>query len=176
MARTCKCQGCGNSKLTTDIAYRTRVGNVNKYYCNEQEYNSIQEEKEKRERLIIYIASEILGYEKGQIVPTVLQRKINELNKFYDYNVIEETFRRKKDDLLYWKDTKNFDNEYSMVSYLMAIVSSSINDVYKEWKFRQEQLQKENNNKIDIDIINTEIKTTKKKNDSIIDFLEEGDI
>lgn len=177
MARKCICKIC-KAKGDTDTFYKvTDEKGKNRYYCNQQEFETYINEKVKREDLIKYIAEDVLDYEEGQIVPVVLLKKIQEMNKFYDYEVIHDCFKENQETIQYWIDTKNFTSEYGMVSYIMKIIEGSINDVYKKWKFKKRQNQKQQVNSISLDIINEiNTDTVKKKNKSIMAFLDEEDV
>lgn len=182
MARQVKCQICSN-KGDSDVFYRVEVNGKNKYYCSKEEYDSVQAEKNKYNELIEYVSDEIIGYEKGQKFPTSLTRRIAELHKFYSYEVIKYAFQFKKDDIIYYTKTKDFQSEYHMISYIMAIVEGNINDVYKAWKRKQEQELKANSivNTVDVNLFDevnekAEIKPIIKNNRDISAFLEDDDL
>lgn len=177
MAKKCTCQIC-KTKGTTDVFYKvTDDKGKNKYYCNKEEYDNFINEKIKRENLIKYIAEEVFQYEEGQIVPPVLLRKIKELHGFYGYEVIHECFKQNNETIQYWIKTKDFTSEYGMVSYIMKIIESNINDIFKDWKFVKQQQVKQETNELNLDIIN-ELNTTKKikKDNGILAFLDEEDM
>lgn len=176
MARNCTCQIC-KSKGTTDKFYKVTEKGKNKYYCNKEEYDQFINEKKKRDDLRKYIAIEILNYQEGQIVPPVLIKKVNKLNEFYDCEVIKECFHQQKENVQYWMSAKKDLPEYNLACYIMKIIESNINDVYEKWKYKQKQLQKQESANLDLGIIN-EIETVKpvKKNDSILNFLDEEDV
>jgi hypothetical protein len=178
MARSCTCKIC-KKKGNTDAFYRVVDENgKNKYYCNKFEYESFMIGKEKKDSLIKYIATEVFNYDDGQIVPPILLKKLHELNNFYDYDVIRETFQVSKDNIQYWISVKNFSSEYGMISYLMKIVEGNINDVYKKWKFQQQQLLKQENNSVDLQMVNQldHVIANKKNDEGILSFLDEEDI
>ena len=52
----------------------------------------------------------------------------------YPYPVILLTLKAKKETIDYVLKTKNFKDENSKLSYIMAIVSNNINDIYTRWK------------------------------------------
>lgn len=180
MARRVVCQIC-KAEGTNETFFRVQDDNGrNKYYCSQEEYENYIREQEERKRLLEYIALEILEYEDGQIVPPVMVKRINKLHEFYPYEVIHETFSRNKDSIHYWIKVKKFTNEYGMVAYVMAIIEGSINDVYKDWKFKKLQEQKRERNSVDIDFedVNHIFKQQENKetNQGILAFLEEDDI
>lgn len=180
MARKVVCKIC-KAKGDTDTFYKvTDQKGLNKYYCSKEEYDTHKLEQEKRHDLMEYVAVEVLNYEEGQIVPPVMVRKIGELHKFYNYDVIKECFVKQKDDIVYWMNAKDFKNEYNMICYIMKIIEGNINDIYVKWKYQKNQETKRENRDIshvELDIINNiDGKLKNKENNSIIDFLEEGDL
>ncbi|MFF3145806.1 hypothetical protein ACFVRU_29830 [Streptomyces sp. NPDC057927] len=182
MARQVKCQLCGNKGYNTTF-YCVEVNDKNKYYCNEEELISYKKQKDSYNELIEYVSDEIIGYEKGQKFPTSLVRRIAELHKFYSYEVIKYAFQYKKDDIIYYTKTKDFKSEYNMISYIMAIVEGSINDVYKAWKRKQEQELKAKMvmNTVDVDLyseVNGDVESKRKvvNSKNISSFLDESDM
>lgn len=178
MARKCVCHIC-KAKGNTDIFYKvTDEKGRNKYYCNKEEYDQYMNNRQKRESLIKYIAEEIFEYEEGQIVHPILLKRISELNRFYDYEVIHECFIEQRDQIKYWLDNKNFTTEYGMVCYVMKIIESNINDVYKKWKHKKEVSKKQNAIVIDFNMLNEydNEQKTPKNNNGILEFLDEGDL
>lgn len=177
MGRKVVCQIC-KTKGDSDIFYKvTDDKGKNKYYCNKEEYDNLKLEQKKFKDLMVYVAEEVLGYEDGQIVPPVIVKKVRNMNKFYDYDVIHECFSINKETIQYWINNKNFDSEYGMSSYIMKIIESSINDVYNKWKHRKTVEQRQENDSINL-IINEEVKQTSNnnKNNAILEFLDEEDI
>lgn len=181
MARKVTCQIC-KKKGTSDTFFKvTDDKGKNKYYCSREEYEQYINEREKREKLIKFIAKEILELEEGQIVNPILMKKINELHGFYDYDVIYECFKANKDTIKYWLSTKQFSSEYGMFSYVMKIIESNINDVYKQEEMKKWQEEKIKNNDIDVDLFNDMHELTIKINniknkDDITVFLDEEDL
>lgn len=178
MARKCKCKIC-KAVGTTETFYKvTNDKGVNSYYCNKEEFDHVINERSKRHSLLEYIAIEVLNYDEGQIVNPSMVKKIGELNKFYDLEVIHEAFRLNKESIQYWMNNKNFTSEYGMVNYIMKIVEGNINDVYQKWKHLKRRESKQAAENIDLEIINNmDTKTpAKQTTDSILSFLEEEDM
>ncbi|ATF13561.1 hypothetical protein A616_16725 [Brevibacillus brevis X23] len=177
MGRKCVCKIC-NKKGTTDLYYCVAdEKGKKKYYCSQDEYDAFMINKFSKETLFKYIALEVFQYEEGQIIPPVLIKKINTLNQFYNYEVIHECFITCKDDIQYWTKNKQFKNEYGMVSYVMRIIESRINDVFNKWKHRVKLETKQDSSSIDL-LINgiDDVVTNKKDNTGILDFLDEEDM
>lgn len=178
VARKVTCQIC-KTKGDTDSFYKITDDNgKSKYYCSKEEYQSFRLEKEKRERLLDYILLEVFNYEKGQKVNSILFKKLKELSSFYDVEVIYECFTEQKDNIQYWIKTKNFNNEYNMICYVMKIIEGNINDTYKKWKYKKQQTLKQENTSVDLDIINQLDTNTinKNKDNGILSFLDEEDL
>ena len=177
MARKCTCKIC-KAKGNTELFFKvTDQKGKNTYYCSESEYENFINEKNKRKELLEYVAIEVLNYEEGQIVNPIMVRKISELHKFYDYEVIQECFKVNLDSIQYWMNNKNFTNEYGMVSYIMKIIEGNINDIFNSWKHKQRQQVRQSNETINLEIINDmTAKTGTKKKDDILSFLDEEDI
>lgn len=177
MSRKCICKIC-NKKGSTDKFYFVYDEKGKKtYFCSQEEYNSFMINKFKKEALLKYITVEVFQYEEGQITPPILVKKINELNQFYDYEVIHECFLICKDDIQYSIKNKRFNNEYGMVSYVMRIIENRINDVFNKWKDQVKQKIKQESSSIDL-LINgiDDIAIVRKDNNGILGFLDEGDI
>lgn len=179
MGRKVKCKICraeGNSNTFYKV---TNDKGVNSYFCNKEEYDLREKEKKDRYELLKYIAEEILQYEDGQIVPPSMVKKIEKLHEFYTYEIIHESFRMNKDDIQYWIKVKGFTSEFGMASYIMKIIEGSINDIYKQWKYKQQQSVIQESHLVDVQILNDtkESKKINKNNDNgILSFLNEEDI
>ncbi|MGG2091336.1 hypothetical protein AB1283_01040 [Bacillus sp. S13(2024)] len=178
MARKCSCAICKN-KGNTDVFYKvTDEKGKSKYYCNKEEYDNFINEKNKRENLINYILFDVFNYEEGQLINSILFKKIKELNSFYDYEVVLECFGEQKENIQYWIKTKEFTSEYNMICYVMKIIEGNINDTHKKWKFKKKQELKRENNLVDFEILNQldNEKITNTNNSGILAFLDKEDI
>ena len=109
----------------------------------------------------------------------LMRKKINELAKYYEYEVIYRCFKANRDKIHFWAINKTFNNEHALISYVMAIISANINDINKQYKKEQEDLKKlfeEPKNDIDLDILNSFDETPKGKprvDNDISDFLDD---
>ena len=127
MARQCKCQITGE-KGTTDIFYKADNG---KYYKSKEVYDIWNKENENRKKVIEKFAVDFLDYEPGQVFPTVLTKKLKEL-EFYGYDVINRTIDKTYDSIQYAIQHKDFKNDMGKISYIFANIKNNINDVYKQ--------------------------------------------
>jgi len=167
VARQCKCQVTGE-KGTTDTFYKADNG---KYYKSKEVYDIWNKENEDRKNVIEKFAVDFLDYKPGQVFPTVLTKKLKEL-EFYGYDVINRTIDKAYNSIQYAIQHKDFKNDIGKISYIFAIIKNNINDVYKQ--IVQEEKRSETvceiNNEVDIDNIQT---NHKEKN--IQKWLEDDD-
>lgn len=169
MARQCKCQVTGE-KGTTDTFYKANNG---KYYKSKEVYDVWNKENEDRKNVIEKFAIDFLDYESGQVFPTVLTKKLKEL-EFYGYDVINRTIDKAYNSIQYAIQHKEFKSDVGKISYIFAIIKNNINDVYKqtvqEEKEKKSGIICEIDNEVDIDNIQS---NHKEKN--IKKWLEDDD-
>lgn len=128
------------------------------------------------DELYNYVKSEILNYDKNQSLPSsfVLRLKGLAKGKFienkkikdkadYSYDVILNTFKAKKKDIIYAIEHKDFDNEQYKFNYIIAIVQNNINDIYL--RMENAKKQKESINNVEINIEYDETKYKRKTDD-----------
>lgn len=167
MVRQCKCQVTGE-KGTTDTFYKADNG---KYYKSKEVYDIWNKENEDRKNVIERFAVDFLDYKPGQVFPTVLTKKLKEL-EFYGYDVINCTIDKAYNSIQYAIQHKEFKSDVGKISYIFAIIKNNINDVYKQ--VVQEEKRSETvceiDNEVDIDNIQT---NHKEKN--IKKWLEDDD-
>lgn len=131
MGRRVKCQVTGEYGNSDDFV---KVGS--KYYKSQEVYDEFQRESELRRKIIHVISVDILGYESGQVFPTILVRRLKELN-FYPNEVILETVQNLQDSLLWAMQNKDFRSDVNRIEYIFAAIKNHINDVYKRYKVRK---------------------------------------
>lgn len=145
-----------------------------KYYKNQQVYEIWHEECENRKRTINVIACDFLDYNTGQVFPTVLTKKLKEL-EFYGYDVIMETIEKCRSSIEYSIKTKSFKNDMNKISYIMAIIKNNINDVYKEHLRTEKVMEKQQEQATNFEAVNEDTIMnigSKQKAKDISDFLE----
>lgn len=171
-----KCKICGD-KIERDTAYKvvkeTTKTKVNEYYCNQEEYDKVQQEKKSREKCINTIV-EVLSM---QMITPVWLKNIKTIREFYDYNIIEKCFKENEDTIKWSIYNKDFKTEHMKSKYILAIIANNIEDTYKKHKRDMEEMNrlfnKVENNEIDIDVINESVtKVNKRKNNDISQFLD----
>lgn len=167
MARQCKCQVTGE-KGTTDTFYKADNG---KYYKSKEVYDIWNKENEDRKNVIERFAVDFLDYKPGQVFPTVLTKKLKEL-EFYGYDVINRTIDKAYNSIQYAIQHKNFKNDVGKISYIFAIIKNNINDVYKQ--VVQEEKKSETVCEIDNEVNIDNIQTNHKEK-NIKKWLEDDD-
>ncbi|MEY8421981.1 hypothetical protein AALB52_04415 [Lachnospiraceae bacterium 38-14] len=171
MARQCKCQITGETG-TTDTFYKADNG---KYYKSKEVYDIWNKENENRKKVIEKFAIDFLDYEPGQVFPTVLTKKLKEL-EFYGYDVINRTIDKAYNSIQYSIQHKEFKNDIGKISYIFAIIKNNINDVYKQ-VLREEKIKEKQKTQTDHfeSISESELMNigSKRKAKDISEFLEE---
>lgn len=169
MARRCKCQVTGEYG-TTNVFYKAENG---KYYKSKEVYEVWNKENEDRKNVIEKFAVDFLDYQPGQVFPTVLTKKLKEL-EFYGYDVINSTIDKTYASIQYAIQHKDFKSDVGKISYIFAIIKNNINDVYKQTIKREKEQKSKSicgmDNSVDIDNIQT---NHKEKN--IKKWLEDDD-
>lgn len=169
MARQCKCQITAETG-TTDTFYKADNG---KYYKSKEVYDIWNKENENRKKVIEKFAIDFLDYKPGQVFPTVLTKKLKEL-EFYGYDVINKTIEKTYNSIQYAIRHKEFINDVGKISYIFGIIKNNINDVYKQTVQQEREKKNETvceiDNEVDIDNIQT-----KHKEKNIKKWLEDDD-
>lgn len=148
-----------------------------KYYKSQKVYDVWNKENEDRKRVIEIISFDFLGYRKGQVFPTILTKKLKEL-EFYGYDVIFKTIEKCRSSIEYSTSTKTFKNDVNKISYIMAIITNNINDVYKEHLREEKIAEKQQNQTGNIDVIDEQSIMnigSKQKAKDISSFLEDDE-
>lgn len=113
-----------------------KIGNA--YYKSQEIYDAAEREKEYRKKATEIILNDFLHYEAGRPYPAVLNKKYNELSKFYSNEVIYKTIASLRKDLSWRMSRMEFKNEYSALAYVFAAIKNHIGDIYtKEKKAKQ---------------------------------------
>jgi len=139
--RNVKCQDTGEL-VPSNEAYKASNG---KYYSSAEAFKCISDEKMYRQKCLEELGN-ILGYSDGQKFPTIVPKKLKEYS-YYGYKVVLQTIISKRADIVYSISHKDFASEYNRVSYVMAIITNSINDVKKKMD-KEQKLQHISNNAI----------------------------
>ena len=190
--RRCKCAACGADGWNDEF-FRVELKNRNVYYCNEDEYLAEEREKECREETLQFIASDIWLEPDYRMLPTVLQKNLNELAEIYSHEAILRAVKSEQDTLHYWMNLDGkFSNEFGKARYFISILSNgAVKQAYNQIKRekaeeRRAQKIREESAMNDINIasldetlgLQQEAKSKKSKpvNNGIMDMLEGVDI
>ena len=109
------------------------------------------------------------------MLPPVMVKKVNELRDFYDYIVIEKTFKESRESIVWSLESKEFNNEFTKAKYITSIVANNIDRVYKKHKKDMEDIEKlfKKQDEIMVDIVDTDISRAKTNDRSdISEFLD----
>ena len=157
MARKCKCVIC-KKDLTTDIAYKIDK----KYYCSEEEYNSLNQDKVTH-KLIIDNLNYILGY---TCLNTIIFKEIKTLKINYTYAQINNYLELEKEKIKLIISKKNIDSEFGKIRYIFTIIKNSIED------FQNIKIKLPISNSIpNIEDINTKATWTSKQSTNFLDMI-----
>ena len=170
IGRKVKCQVTGEYGSSDDF-----VKINGKYYKNQKVYDVWNKENEDRKKTIDIIASDFLNYQPGQVFPTVLTKKLKEL-EFYGYDVILKTIEKCRKSIEYSMNTKSFKNDLNRISYIMAIIRNNIIDVYKECLREEKIINKQEEQTTNFDVVDEQSMMnigSKIKAKDISDFLED---
>ena len=165
------CQYCkkeGNSLF----AYKVSKNDKNLYYCSEGEYEGYLLQDRARIEIYEFVASELFGYPKNQMVSTYLSRQIKLLkDKGYTYLQILNCIKEKRSTIAYYFENKSdLDTEQRKLQYMMAIIKNTINDTVKNKEIKIEEPKISD---IELEVIDMDMKTTPRKrdNNNILDFI-----
>jgi hypothetical protein len=123
--RQVKCRDTG-ILVSASEAWKAPNG---KYYSSQGAFERLENEKMYRQKCLEEIGN-IMGYGNGQLFPTIVAKKLKEYES-YGYDVVYQTIIGKKQAIINSISNKDFTSEYNKTSYIMAIITNSINDFYK---------------------------------------------
>lgn len=135
MGYKAKCKYCGKS-IDTKNAYKVVIGKINRYFCNEEEYNIVHNAQQIKDDTfnIIY---EIFG---RKVTNTILYKEINELSSIYSFEKIKAYLSENIEYLNNIIQNKSFQSEYAQIRYFVAILKNSLTDFKYE---KKEKINKE---------------------------------
>ena len=132
MARMVKCKGCGKQISQAD-AYKhihtTSSGKTqNQYYCNIEEYETIEREKALYKE-IQYATDNILGI---PITNNARNKEIQELHEQYSYETILRCIRAKAEDIKNLIAYNKIEGDYNQIRYMCQVIKNTIYDFARE--------------------------------------------
>jgi hypothetical protein len=153
------CKGC-KKKIERNTAYKVVIKNKNNYYCNIEEYETINIEKESKFK-VIDLAFELIGKTTNGTLFKELTEIANvhtytKMLKFMEENMIEM-------DAAITRNSP-YVHEYAKIRYFSAIIKNQIGD------FKEKIENTEVNEYVDI-VEEVKYAPTKKK--SFADFIDE---
>lgn len=153
-----KCKGC-NNKIERNEAYKIILKGKNEYYCSEDEYRSIQDERSSRENLLRKV--ELIFNEV--VTNTVLHKDLKTLSDKYTYRFIFN-YVNDNEKKLTSVMSRNFDNQFGKIKYFVTILKNNLAD----YKPPKEEVVKE----VFIEVVQMKYKPKQRKK-SISDYINE---
>lgn len=114
-----------------------------KYYKTEEVYNEWQRTVGLRRKCIDELA-DIAGYNKEVIIPTYLNKMLNEIGDKVGFDVLLETIHRNQKGFEWANENREFHNEIARINYYRSIILNNVVEVYKEAQIDKEQAKREN--------------------------------
>lgn len=170
-----KCQICGKS-IDRSIAYKVVVGDANKYFCSEEEFNADKARKDHAKEVLETIA-ECYQYCAGYGEPpyNVVKKELKENLKAVDVETIYQFVKENREKLKKTVEKKierdgPFSQVYFSFRYLSGIIKREI--LEKNWKSKQvaPTVQKTG---IDLNFYNVKPNTNQLKKRRSLDELED---
>lgn len=170
-----KCQICGKS-IERSTAYKVVVGDANKYFCSEEEFNAEKARKDHAKEILETI-TECYQYCSGYGEPpyNVVRKELKENLKAIDVETICQFVKENREKLKKTVERKverdgPFSQVYFSFRYLSGIIKREI--LEKDWKAKQvaPTVQKTG---IDLNFYNVKPNTNQLKKRRSLDELED---
>jgi hypothetical protein len=136
------------------------VKGKNTYYCNVEEYETINIEKESKNK-VIDLAFELVG----KTTNTALFKELTDISKVHTYTKMFKFMEENMIDLDVAMSRNDFVHEFAKIRYFAAIIKNQIGDF-------KEKLEVENTEVHGFDFVE-EVKYTPTKKKSFADFIDE---
>ena len=138
MSRRVKCQ-VTKEMGTSDIFFKAPNG---KYYKTEEVYLEWKRTSELR-NMCISILCDVAGYNENIVIPTFLNKMVNDIGKKTGFDVLYETIQRHYKDFVWANEHKEFATELNRLFYYQSIIKNNIIEVYNEHQEEKEQKKRE---------------------------------
>ena len=170
-----KCQICGKS-IDRSTAYKVVVGDANKYFCSEEEFNADKARKDHAKEVFETIV-ECYQYCAGYAEPpyNIIKKELGENLKTVDIETIYQFVKENREKLKKTVDKKierdgPFSRAYFVFRYVSGIIKREI--LEKNWKAKQVSptVQKTG---IDLNFYNVKPNTNQLKKRRSLDELED---
>jgi len=155
----CKCHGIKKERNTL---YKVIVNGKNNYYCSEQDYIKMQEEKESK-IIVFNMINDIFGY---KVINTAIFKELSEISNIHTYNKISSYIQDNKSQLEIFM-RKDFDTEYGKIRYFSTILKNNLVD-YKIPK-------KDKDKEINVEIVNVKY-TSRNRKKNLNEYLDEFEV
>lgn len=152
------CKGC-KKKIDRDTAFKVVIKDRNNFYCNANEYETINIEKESKNK-VIDLSFEIIG----ETTNTALFKELTEIARIHTYSKLLKYMELNTIDLHVAMSRNDFIHEYGKIRYFAAIIKNQIGD------FKEKIENTEVNDYVDVV---EEVKYTPTKKKSFADFIDE---
>jgi hypothetical protein len=136
------------------------VKGKNTYYCNVEEYETINIEKESKNK-VIDLSFELVG----KTTNTALFKELTEISKVHTYTKMLKFMEENMIDLDVAMSRNDFVHEFAKIRYFAAIIKNQIGDF-------KEKVEMENIEVHGFDFVE-EVKYTPTKKKSFADFIDE---
>ena len=103
-----------------------------------------------------------------------IQKEVNKLKEYYDYIVIERTFKDNEKSINWFLDNNEDSSEFGKCRYIFTIISNNINKTYNKYKKELSDMEAmfKQDDTVDIEIMNMDNKQTKREVSDISQFLD----
>lgn len=152
------CKGCKN-KIERNEAFKIVVKNKNTYYCSVTEYETINIEKESKNKAIDLVFEII-----GETTNTAIFKELADIAKVHTYAKLFKFIEGNMIDLDAALSRNDFVHEYAKIRYFSAIIKNQIGD------FKEEIENTDVNDYVDVV---EEVKYVPTKKKSFADFINE---
>lgn len=138
MSRQVKCQ-ITKEWGSSDDFFKAPNG---KYYKSEEVYQQWKRTSKLRNQCISTLC-DVAGYNENIVVPTFLNKMVNDLGNKVGFDVLNETIQRHYKDFVWANEHKEFTTEINRLFYYQSIIKNNVVDVYQEYQDRKDQQRRE---------------------------------
>ena len=110
-----------------------------RYFKNKEVFDEWRAPIDKRKEINDMLA-DFVGYYNGEPFPTLITKKIRELESAYDIFTVYDAFIEKREEIQFAMDSREFNNTYHKCSYIIAVIINNIDEIWRRKK-REEKLK-----------------------------------
>lgn len=89
-----------------------------------------------KEKCICFM-SNVLGYERSQLIHTYFFAKLEELHRGWNYEIIYEAMKYSEETIRWALSEKTFTSDKNVISYVMSIIGNNIGQVARDKKIEE---------------------------------------